>query len=150
MSDSVAISTGLRTAGRALVLVAAGYRDLEFWYPVLRFREAGLEVDILGASADDTLHSELGYPVIPDGEIKAADGASCDIVVVPGAAAGEALAADEAAVALVASCAGNGGHVVTIGSGKNLAKAAGVHSMSVEDADGLPPLMRELMHGMGK
>ena len=37
---------------KAAVLVSDGYSDLEFWYPVLRLREAGAQVSILGPSAD--------------------------------------------------------------------------------------------------
>jgi len=130
--------------------VAAGYRDLEFWYPVLRLREAGLEVDILGAGADDTLRSELGYPVIPNGAITSAADSHYDVVVVPGGAAGNALAADQTAVAVVASTAANGGLVVTIGSGAGVAEAAGIMAATCHDADGLPELMRHVMAGLAK
>jgi protease I len=30
------------------VLVYNGYHELEFWYPVLRLREAGIAVSVLG------------------------------------------------------------------------------------------------------
>jgi protease I len=135
-------------ARRALVLVAAGYRDLEFWYPVLRLREAGLEVEIRASSAEDTLRSELGYPVIADGEMKGVDGAAYDVVVVPGGAAGKALASDADAVALLKSVAAGGGRVVTIGSGRAATEAAGVAGSGYDDADGLPPAMRELLAGL--
>jgi len=36
---------------RVAVLVENLYEDLELWYPVLRFREAGAEVSIVGAGA---------------------------------------------------------------------------------------------------
>jgi protease I len=135
---------------RALVLVAAGYRDLEFWYPVLRLREAGLEVDILGTEGDGTVRSELGYPVIPNGAIASATVTRYDVVVVPGGAAGETLASDETAVALVTSTASSGGLVVTIGTGAGVADAAGIMAPTCQDADGLPELMRNVMAGLGK
>lgn len=135
-------------ARRALVLVAAGYRDLEFWYPVLRLREAGLDVEIRAASAEDTLRSELGYPVVPDGALKGVDGSSYDVVVVPGGAAGRALAADGDAVALLQAVTAGGGRVVTIGSGRTATETAGVGASSYDDADGLAPAMRELLAGL--
>jgi protease I len=145
MSDSDASVPGAETVRRALVFVAAGYRELEFWYPVLRLREAGLEVDILGAEADDTLRSELGYPVIPDGAISSGVGSHYDVVVVPGGSAGDALAADETAVKLLGSAASNGALVLTIGTGAALADAAGAKASKCADADGLPALMSELL-----
>src|ERR1019366_2885171 len=136
--------------GRALVLVAPGYRDLEFWYPVLRLREAGLEVDILGGGTDDTLRSELGYPVVPNGSIASAADSRYDVVVVPGGAAGKALSSDDQAVVVVASAAANGARVVTTGSGAGGAEAADITAPTCQDADDLPELMRELMAGLGK
>jgi putative intracellular protease/amidase len=117
---------------------------------VLRLREAGLAVDILGASAEDTVRSELGYPVIPSAQIAGADGADYGVVVVPGGAAGRALASDLAAVALVSAAVAGGGRVLTVGTGSELAVAAGVRASACKDADGLPDLMRELTGGSEK
>ena len=105
-------------------------------------------MDILGPGGDDTLRSELGYPVIPNGSIAGAAESTYDVVVVPGGAAGKALASDERAVSLVAATAASGGRVVTIGSGAALAEAAGIVAPTCQDADGLPELIRELMAGL--
>lgn len=130
---------------QAAVLVADGYFDLELWYPVLRLREAGAEVTMLAPTADETLHSVLGYPVIADRALADA-GEGFDLVVVPGGRAGSALAAQPDAVRLVAALAASGARVATVGSGVEVADAAGVEvDASASDADGLPALLAELL-----
>ena len=129
----------------AAVLVSDGYLDLEFWYPVLRLREAGVDVTILGPEADGTFHSTLGYPVVPDKSTSEAGG-HCDLVVIPGGAAAEQLAGDEGALALLSSLAGDGARVVAIGKGALVAAAANVQvEARCQDADGLPQLFRTLL-----
>jgi protease I len=77
---------------RVGVLVRDGYQELEFWYPLLRLREEGVDVTVIGAG-DRTYHSKLGYPVIPDVTLAAAP-ADLDAVIVPGASARESIDAD--------------------------------------------------------
>jgi protease I len=130
---------------KAAILVTDDYEDLEFWYPVLRLREAGVEVVILGPSSDATYYSRLGYPVIPDTSIADAGG-GFDLLVVPGGGAAEKLATDPAALALTAALAGQGSQIVTIGAGAQVPTAAGVPSYeSYENADGLPKLFQKLL-----
>jgi protease I len=129
----------------AAVLVTDGYLDLEFWYPVLRLREAGVDVAILGPEADSTFHSTLGYPVVPDRSTSDA-AEHCDLVVIPGGAAADRLAGDKVAIALLTSLAGDGARVVTVGRGALVAAAANVPvEAQCEDADGLPQLFRTLL-----
>jgi protease I len=66
------------------VLVEKMYEDLELWYPVLRLREAGCDVTIVGPKAGETYTSKHGYPAKADkaaGEVEAAD---FDAIVIPG------------------------------------------------------------------
>jgi protease I len=74
---------------RVGVLVRDGYQELEFWYPLLRLREEGVDVTVIGAG-DRTYHSKLGYPVIPDVTLAAAP-ADLDAVIVPGASARDSI-----------------------------------------------------------
>jgi protease I len=65
------------------VVLLSGFQELEFWYPVLRFREEGVRVTVIGDRPDQTTFSELGYPVIPQvafGDLPA----DCDLLIVPG------------------------------------------------------------------
>jgi protease I len=69
---------------RVAVFVEKFYEDLELWYPVLRLREAGCEVRIVGPKAGETYTSKHGYPAKADtsaAEVKASD---FDAFVIPG------------------------------------------------------------------
>jgi protease I len=96
---------------RAVALVEHGYHELGFWYPVLRLREVGAEVSIAGPVADETYVSALGYPVIPDTDLAAAEAERPDLVIVPGGEAGRRLAASPQAEPLTTTA---GGHAVVV------------------------------------
>jgi protease I len=59
---------------RVAVLVEKIYEDLELWYPVLRLREAGCDVKIVGPKAGETYLSKHGYPAKSD----------VDAIIIPG------------------------------------------------------------------
>ena len=69
---------------RVAVLVEKFYEDLELWYPVLRLREAGCDVKIVGPKIGEIYESKHGYPAWS--EVAAADvtAAEFDAVVIPG------------------------------------------------------------------
>ena len=66
------------------ILVDNMYQELEVWYPLLRFREAGAEVVTVGPGAGQTYNSKLGYPVQADISYDNAKAADFDGVVIPG------------------------------------------------------------------
>jgi protease I len=69
---------------RVAVLVEKLYEDLELWYPVLRLREAGCAVTIVGPKAGESYPSKHGYPAKADSsasEVKADD---FDAIIIPG------------------------------------------------------------------
>src|SRR6185437_6057127 len=69
---------------RVAVLVEKFYEDLELWYPVLRLREAGCDVKIVGPKAGESYASKHGYPAKADvaaSDVKASD---FDAIVIPG------------------------------------------------------------------
>jgi protease I len=66
------------------VLVDNMYQEMEVWYPIYRFQEAGADVVTVRAKSGETYTSKLGYPVkcgIAYGDAKPAD---FDGVIVPG------------------------------------------------------------------
>jgi protease I len=72
------------TGKRIAILVDNFYQEMEVWYPLFRFQEAGATVVTVGARAGATYGSKHGYPVecqLSYGDAKAAD---FDGVVVPG------------------------------------------------------------------
>ena len=69
---------------RIAVLLAEGYEDLEFWVTVMRLREEGARVTILGTKAGETVHGKVALPARSDeavGKVKPED---FDAIVVPG------------------------------------------------------------------
>ncbi|PWB60904.1 MAG: protease [Deltaproteobacteria bacterium] len=65
------------------VLAENLYEDLELWYPVLRFREAGAEVSIVGAGAH-SYSSKHGYEAHADKNADRVGAADFDAVIIPG------------------------------------------------------------------
>jgi deglycase len=69
---------------RIAVLVDNLYQEMEVWYPYFRFQEAGAAVVTVGAKANETYTSKLGYPIRCDQSYEAANPAHFDGVIVPG------------------------------------------------------------------
>ena len=76
------------TDAQIAVLAENMYQELELWYPLMRLREEGCNVVVVGP-AEQTYASKLGYPVKPDIAIADADPAAFDAVVIPGGFAPE-------------------------------------------------------------
>ena len=51
------------TGKKIAILVDTMYQEMEVWYPLYRFQEAGATVITIGAKAGETYGSKLGYPV---------------------------------------------------------------------------------------
>ncbi len=69
---------------RVAVLLEKFYEDLELWYPVLRLREAGCVVKVVGPKEGETYLSKHGYPAKADTSIAQAVGEEFDAVIIPG------------------------------------------------------------------
>lgn len=86
---------------RIAVLVDQSYQEMEVWYPIYRFIEAGAEVVTVGPTAGASIPSKLGYPVKADkayADVKATD---FDGVVCPGGWAPDYIRRSEAAIKFV-------------------------------------------------
>jgi protease I len=93
---------------RVAVLVEKFYEDLELWYPVLRLREAGCDVKIVGPKAGETYASKHGYPAKSDisaADVKAAD---FDAIVIPGGYSPDHMRRHKSMVDLVTDAARQG------------------------------------------
>ena len=88
------------TGKRIAILAENLYEDLELWYPALRFREAGAEVVIVGASAT-TYTSKHGYPVQTDAKADEVHAADFEAVIIPGGYAPDYMRRHPAMVDLV-------------------------------------------------
>lgn len=69
---------------RIAVLVDNVYQEMEVWYPLYRFREAGAHVITVGAEAGKTYTSKLGYPVVCERSYDVVSEHEFDGVIVPG------------------------------------------------------------------
>ena len=83
------------------VLVESQYQELEVWYPLLRFREAGADTFSVGSQAGKTYLSKTGYPVIAERSIESVRAEDLDAVVIPGGWAPDFLRQDKRMVGLV-------------------------------------------------
>jgi protease I len=69
---------------RVAVLVEETYEDLELWYPVLRLREAGADVRIIGPKGGEVYKSKYGYPAKADLGMDEANPGDFTALVIPG------------------------------------------------------------------
>ena len=69
---------------KVAVLLEKFYEDLELWYPVLRLREAGCVVKIVGPKVGETYLSKHGYPAKPDTSMNEVSASDFDAVIIPG------------------------------------------------------------------
>lgn len=99
---------------RVAVLVENMYQELELWYPVLRLREAGASVTIVGPAKGEVYASKLGYPAIAEAGIDDVSADDFDAVVVPGGFSPEYLRRSPGMVDLVRKVDAGGRTVAAI------------------------------------
>jgi len=75
----------LQLQGKKVIqLVSDDFEDLELWYPVLRLREAGAEVDIVGEEANKKYIGKYGVPIESNLAFTDVKPDSYDALLVPG------------------------------------------------------------------
>jgi protease I len=80
-----------RLTGRQIIVLAEDlYEDLELWYPVLRLREEGAKVVIVGTGAEQYT-GKHGYPVTVEAGLDQISASDFDGVVIPGGYAPDQL-----------------------------------------------------------
>jgi protease I len=104
----------MQLLGRKIaVLAEQQYEDLELWYPVLRFREEGAQVEIVGAG-QASYPSKHGYPVKVTVQADQVQGTDFDAVLIPGGYAPDHMRRHPAMVTLVKNAAAAGRIVAAI------------------------------------
>ena len=107
-------------------LVAEEVEDLEFWVPVMRLREEGAQVVIIGLTAQ-TVHGKHGLEMTPDVDIQHAPSADqLDGIVIPGGWAPDKLRRDQAVLKLVRDVHEQGKIIGTICHGGWVPISAGI------------------------
>jgi protease I len=99
---------------RIAVLVEKLYEDLELWYPVLRLREAGCDVKVVGPKAGETYPSKHGYPARADVAAQQVDAGDFDAVIIPGGYSPDHMRRHKEMVDLVTQSARQGKIVAAI------------------------------------
>jgi protease I len=82
----------MKLKGKKIVILAENnYQDLELWYPLLRMREEGAEVKVVGTGTSKTYTSKYGYPVNVDHSADEISADDIDAVIIPGGYAPDLL-----------------------------------------------------------
>jgi protease I len=111
---------------RAIVLAEDHYEDLELWYPLLRLRGTGMEVQVVGTGSATTYTSKHGYPVKVDLAADKVTAGSVDVIVIPGGYAPDRLRRYPAVLNLVRQAFDQGKVVAAICHGGWVLVSAGV------------------------
>ena len=104
-----------RLQGKRVAIFAEDlYEDLELWYPLLRLKEEGAEVVVVGPGDATEHRGKYGYPVAVDKPISEVDVEQFDALVVPGGYAPDRMRRHAGMVALVREMAQRGKIVAAI------------------------------------
>src|SRR6266516_728507 len=108
----------MRLQGKTIgYFVAQEVDDLEFWVPVMRLREEGARVIVIGLSTA-TVHGKHGLEMTPDVSIEEAPKAGAlDGIVIPGGWAPDKLRRNQGVLQLVRDVRAQGKIVPTICDG---------------------------------
>jgi protease I len=107
-------------------LVEDLYQELEVWYPLLRLKEAGAQVVVVGSGSAKQHKSTLGYPIEVDKFAQEVKVAEIDAMVIPGGYAPDLMRRYPAMVSLVRDAARQGKVVAAICHGGWMLASAGV------------------------
>ena len=108
------------------ILVEDLYQVLEVWYPLLRLKEDGFNVSLIGTGSKDTYGSKEGYPAKVDLSIENADPSDFDGVIIPGGYAPDILRRYDRIVNFVKCLYEDGKVVASICHGGWLLVSAGI------------------------
>ncbi|MBU7004412.1 MAG: type 1 glutamine amidotransferase [Theionarchaea archaeon] len=107
------------------ILVAEGFEDLEFFYPLLRFTEAGAEVTVAGITKDE-VKGKHGMEFTPGNTVDEVSGESFDCVIIPGGSAPKRLRESQAVLDFVRKATEEGKVVAAICHGPQVLVSAGL------------------------
>ncbi|WP_064093291.1 type 1 glutamine amidotransferase domain-containing protein [Rossellomorea aquimaris] len=88
---------------KIIQLVSGDFEDLELWYPVLRLREEGATVHIVGEKAEEEYIGKYGVPITSEYSFKDINPEDYDAILVPGGWSPDKLRRYEDVIKLVQS-----------------------------------------------
>lgn len=117
----------MRLQGKTVgYFVAQEVEDLEFWVPVMRLREEGAKVIVIGLSTQ-SVHGKHGLEMTPDVSIEEVPGADAlDALVIPGGWAPDKLRRNQGVLQLVRDMHARGKIIGTICHGGWVPISAGI------------------------
>jgi protease I len=133
------------------VLVYGGYQELEFWYPVLRLREADVPVSVLGVEGDQAAYSLLGYPVVPNAPLAKVSPSDFAAIVIPGGNVGS-ISNNASLKSFLSEASANGALLAGISQAAALIPQSGDKSgktLVAKSSDELPQWTRALLTELG-
>ena len=131
--------------GKIGVFLYPGFQEMEFWYPVLRLREIGADVVVIGVDGSEAVSSVLGYPVVPN--VALGDTSPRDYValIVPGGDVTK-LAANTAFQSFLRDATERRIRIAAASQAASLAPAA----LVANTTDDVPQCMRKLISELSR
>ncbi len=114
------------TGKRIAILAEDNYQELELWYPLLRLREEGAQVTVVGREKGKVHTSKHGYEVTADIAANEAHSQDYDAIVIPGGYAPDLMRRDPAMVKFVSDAYEQGKIVAAICHAAWMLSSAGI------------------------
>jgi len=99
---------------RIAVLAEDNFEDLELWYPLIRMREEGADVSVVGMRGVERYHGKHGLPISVDVAAEDVSGDEFDAIIIPGGYAPDRMRRHKAMLNLVRTIDQRGGVVAMI------------------------------------
>lgn len=104
---------------KVAILAGPDYEDLELHYPLLRFKEEGADVKVIGSKKEE-VRGKHGLSIVPDMSIDEAYDKDFDILIIPGGWAPDRLRRDRRFVDFVKRLSDKGAIIGAICHGPQL------------------------------
>ena len=111
---------------RIAILAEDLYEDLELWYPLIRMREEGAQVKVVGTGSSGCYTGKHGLPVDVDTSVEKVSADDFDAIIVPGGYAPDRMRRYPALLRLVKEAFDKGKVVAAICHGPWVLVSAGV------------------------
>lgn len=131
--------------GKVGVFLYEGFQEMEFWYPVLRLREIGADVVVIGVNGPEAAASVLGYPVVPNVALKDTAPGEYAALFVPGGNVGK-LADNRAFRDFLRDAAERGVRIAAASQAATLAPGA----LVANGTDDVPQCTRTLLSELAR